>query len=81
MHVCETCMAKTRTNIEIENDYVDTIIERFGVRTKTEAGDLALRQLAGDPMSREEALATMRGVCWRDSTSRASTPSPTSMPP
>lgn len=54
-------MARTRTNIEIENDYVATIIERFGVRTKTEAVDLALRHLAGDPMTREEALA-MRGA-------------------
>ena len=34
-------MARTRTNIEIENDYVDAIIERFGLRTKTEAVDLA----------------------------------------
>lgn len=55
-------MARTRTTIEIENDYVDTIIERFGVRTKTEAVDLALRHLAGNPMSLDEALA-MRGVC------------------
>ncbi len=54
-------MARTRTNIEIENDYVDVIIERFGVRTKTEAVDLALRHLAGDPMTRDEALA-MRGA-------------------
>lgn len=54
-------MARTRTNIEIENDYVVRIMERFGVRTKTEAVDLALRHLAGDPMTREEALA-MRGV-------------------
>ena len=56
-----TCMARTRTNIEIENDYVDAIIDRFGVGTKTEAVDLALRHLAGDPMSRDEALA-MRGA-------------------
>lgn len=54
-------MARTRTNIEIENDYVTTIMRRYGVRTKTEAVDLALRHLAGDPMSREEALE-MRGV-------------------
>lgn len=59
-------MARTRTNIEIENDYVDTIIERFGVRTKTEAVDLALRHLAGDPMSLDEALA-MRGAGAIDS--------------
>ncbi|MDO5503173.1 MAG: type II toxin-antitoxin system VapB family antitoxin [Actinomycetia bacterium] len=54
-------MARTRTNIEIENDHVEVIMTRFGVRTKTEAVDLALRHLAGDPMSRAEALA-MRGA-------------------
>ena len=53
-------MAKTRTNIEIEDDFVRTIMDRYGVRTKTEAVDLALRHLAGQPMSRDDALA-MRG--------------------
>lgn len=50
-------MARTRTNIVIEDEYVDTIRHRYGVRTKTEAVDLALRALAGTPMTREEALA------------------------
>ena len=50
-----------RTNIEIENTYVEMIMDRFGVRTKTEAVDLALRHLAGQPMTRDEALA-MRGA-------------------
>jgi Arc/MetJ family transcription regulator len=50
-------MARTRTNIEIEDNYVRTIMDRYGVHTKTEAVDLALRHLAGQPMSREEALA------------------------
>ena len=36
-------------------------MDRFGVHTKTEAVDLALRHLAGQPMTREEALA-MRGA-------------------
>jgi Arc/MetJ family transcription regulator len=53
-------MARTRTNIEIEDSYVEAIMDRFGVHTKTEAVDLALRHLAGQPMTREEALA-MRG--------------------
>ena len=53
-------MTKTRTNIEIENEYVEAIMDRFGVHTKTEAVDLALRHLAGQPMTRDEALA-MRG--------------------
>ena len=56
-----TCMGKVRTNIEIDDTYVQAIMDRYGVRTKTEAVDLALRHLAGQPMTREEALA-MRGV-------------------
>lgn len=59
--VYNTCMSRTRTNIEIEDAYVEVIMQRFGVRTKTEAVDVALRHLAGQPMSREEALQ-MRGV-------------------
>lgn len=54
-------MARVRTNIEIEDAYVETIMDRYGVRTKTEAVDLALRHLAGQPMTREEAIA-MRGA-------------------
>jgi Arc/MetJ family transcription regulator len=50
-------MAATRTNIEIEDDYVQAIMDRYGVRTKTAAVDLALRHLAGQPMTRQEALA------------------------
>jgi Arc/MetJ family transcription regulator len=55
------CMSRTRTNIEIEDAYLQIIMDRYGVRTKTEAVDLALRHLAGQPMTREEALA-MRGA-------------------
>ncbi len=54
-------MAKVRTNIELEDSYLETIMDRYGVRTKTEAVDLALRHLAGQPMTRAEALA-MRGA-------------------
>lgn len=60
-HVYYPCMSKVRTNIEIEDTYVRAIMDRFGVHTKTEAVDLALRHLAGQPMTREEALA-MRGA-------------------
>lgn len=54
-------MARVRTNIEIEDVHVQAIMNRFGVRTKTEAVELALRHLAGQPMTREEALR-MRGA-------------------
>jgi len=53
-------MAKVRTNIEIEDDYVQAIMRRYHLRTKTEVVDLALRKLAAEPMTRDEALA-MRG--------------------
>lgn len=55
------CMAKVRTNIEVEDDDVRAIMDRYGVHTKTEAVNLALRYLAGQPMSREEAMG-MRGA-------------------
>lgn len=54
-------MGRVRTNIEIEDAYVQAIMDRYHLRTKTDAVDLALRHLAGQPMSREEALA-MRGA-------------------
>ena len=54
-------MARLRTNIEIEDELVQVVMTRYAVRTKTEAVDLALRHLAGQPMSRDEALA-MRGA-------------------
>lgn len=53
-------MTRQRTNIEIEDDYVKAIMRRYHLRTKTEVVDLALRKLAGEPMTRDEALA-MRG--------------------
>jgi Arc/MetJ family transcription regulator len=54
-------VSTVRTNIEIEDAYVQAIMDRYGVRTKTAAVDLALRHLAGQPMTREEALA-MQGA-------------------
>jgi len=54
-------MSRVRTNIEIEDTYLQAVMDRNGLRTKTEAVELALRHLAGQPMTREEALA-MRGA-------------------
>jgi Arc/MetJ family transcription regulator len=55
--VYSTCMARIRTNIELEDRYLQLIMDRYGIHTKTEAVDLALRHLAGQPMLRDEALA------------------------
>ena len=59
--VYDRCMTRTRTNIEIDDEQLGLVMDRFGVATKTEAVDLALRHLAGQPLSRDEALA-MRGA-------------------
>lgn len=50
-----------RTNIDLDEDLVETIMRRYGVHTKREAVDLALRHLAGRPMTIDEALE-MRGA-------------------
>ena len=54
-------MSRLRTNIEIEETFLRAVMDRYGLHTKTEAVDLALRHLAGQPMTRDEALA-MRGA-------------------
>ncbi len=54
-------MSRTRTTIEIEDTYVKVIMQRYGLRTKTDAVDLALRRLAVIPMTKAEILA-MRGA-------------------
>ena len=50
-------------------------MERYGVHTKTEAVDLALRHLVGQPMTREEALA-MRGALAIDEVPSDEAPTP-----
>lgn len=51
----------TRTNIDIDDSQLALVMRRYGVHTKTEAVDLALRHLAGQPMTIVEALG-MRGA-------------------
>ncbi len=55
-NVYDACMG--RTNIMIDDDLLDIVMRRYALRTKTDAVDLALRHLAGRPMTTEEVLAT-----------------------
>ncbi len=41
----------------IDNDLVGIVMQRYNLKTKTEAVDKALRHLAGQPLTREEILA------------------------
>lgn len=52
-----------RTNIEIDDVLIDRAMRLYRLRSKREAVDLALRRLVGEPMTREEALAT-EGTGW-----------------
>lgn len=53
----------TRTNIDIDDEVVARVQRQYGLRTKREAVDFALRRLLVVPMTVEEALA-MAGTGW-----------------
>ncbi len=52
-----------RTNIDIDQALILRVQTTYGLRTKREAVDFALRRLLVEPMDRAEALA-MRGSGW-----------------
>lgn len=47
----------SRTNIDIDDELVHRVMVQYHLKTKREAVDYALRHLAGQPMTKEEALA------------------------
>ncbi len=51
----------SRTNIDLDDTQLAIVMRRYQLRTKTEAVDMALRRLAGQPLTIDEALA-MRGA-------------------
>jgi Arc/MetJ family transcription regulator len=55
------CMS--RTNIDIDDELVAQVMRKYGVATKKQAVDLALRRLVGVPLSREFLLG-LEGIGW-----------------
>jgi Arc/MetJ family transcription regulator len=53
----------TRTNIEIDDELVTRVMRRYELKTKKEAVDLALRQVAGTPLT-QEFLDSVEGMGW-----------------
>jgi len=53
----------SRTNIELDDALVAEVMRRYGLRTKREAVDLALRRLVGVPLTRE-FLRGLKGLGW-----------------
>ena len=57
-HVC-----MTRTNIDIDDEACAEVMRRYGLSTKREAVNYALRSVAGERPSLEEVLA-LEGTGW-----------------
>jgi len=53
----------SRTNIDIDDEVLDRVQAAYGLRTKREAVDFALRRLLVEPFTRDEALAA-QGSGW-----------------
>lgn len=53
----------SRTNIDIDDELVAQVMRRYGISTKKQAVDLALRRLVGIPLSRE-FLLSLEGIGW-----------------
>jgi Arc/MetJ family transcription regulator len=53
----------SRTNIDLDDEALAAVMERFGFETKREAVNYALRALCVEPLSRQEILE-MRGIGW-----------------
>ncbi len=59
-------MCMSRTNIDLDDALVAEVMRRYGVTTKKEAIDLALRRLVGVPLSRD-FLMSLEGIGWENS--------------
>ncbi len=53
----------TWTNIEIDDELVTLVMQRYDLKTKSEAVDLALRHLESTPLS-QELLDSVHGMGW-----------------
>lgn len=52
-----------RTNIDLDDALVRTVMERYGLATKKDAVDLALRRLVG-PALTPDVVARLHGIGW-----------------
>ena len=53
----------TRTNIDIDDDACQQVMERYDLASKREAVNSALRSLAGEPLGPDDARR-LRGSGW-----------------
>jgi Arc/MetJ family transcription regulator len=53
----------SRTNIDIDDELIELAKQRYGLRTKREVVDFALRKIVRKPLTSEEFLA-LEGTGW-----------------
>jgi Arc/MetJ family transcription regulator len=53
----------SRTNIDIDDELCQKVMDRFHLSTKRDAVNLALRHLAGEPLELDGARS-LRGTGW-----------------
>jgi Arc/MetJ family transcription regulator len=51
-----------RTNVDVDDELVAKVMQRYGLRSKREAIDLALRRLVGEAGPRD--MLDLRGAGW-----------------
>ena len=56
-------MCMSRTNIDLDEDACRAVMERYQLRSKRDAVNFALRTLAAEPLTVEEARQ-LRGSGW-----------------
>lgn len=56
-------MCMSRTNIDLDDTAVEAVMSRYHLSTKRDAVNFALRTLAAEPMSLDQARS-MRGSGW-----------------
>lgn len=56
-------MCMTRTNIDLDDEACRVVMQRYRLRTKREAVNLALRLVAGEELALEDARR-LRGSGW-----------------
>ena len=56
-------MCMSRTNIDIDDELCQQVMDRYHLSTKRDAVNLALRNLAGEPLGLHDARS-LRGTGW-----------------
>jgi Arc/MetJ family transcription regulator len=69
----------TRTNVDVDDALVAEVMRRYGVTTKKEAIDLALRRLVGVPLSRD-FLLSLESIGWEGSLADIRREQPSELP-